>query len=71
MRNSQWQARYLGRFASQLTYEVQPGASDGIRFPHSGPYDDRMGYGRLPLFAQQLASAASTCPRNRRACRPK
>ncbi|CAG2145590.1 hypothetical protein LMG31506_03216 [Cupriavidus yeoncheonensis] len=54
VRNSQWQARYLGRFASQLTYEVQPGASDSIRFPHSGPYDDRMGYGRLPLFAQRL-----------------
>ncbi|CAG9183024.1 hypothetical protein LMG23994_05044 [Cupriavidus pinatubonensis] len=54
VRNSHWQARYLGRFASELTFEVQPGASDRIRFPHSGPYDARMGYGRLPQIAQRL-----------------
>ncbi|KWR74647.1 transglycosylase domain-containing protein [Cupriavidus sp. IDO] len=52
--NSQWQALYLGRFGKQLTFEVQPGASDSIRFPHSGPYDARLGYGRLPLFAERL-----------------
>ncbi|MCY1288298.1 hypothetical protein D9M70_373290 [compost metagenome] len=42
MRNSQWQAHYLGRFTRQLSFEVQPGASDSIRFPHSGPYDARL-----------------------------
>ncbi|WP_439672945.1 transglycosylase domain-containing protein (plasmid) [Cupriavidus necator] len=54
VRNSQWQAYYFGRFTRQLTFEVQPGASDSIRFPHSGPYDARLGYGRLPAFAQRL-----------------
>ncbi|MGX6564754.1 transglycosylase domain-containing protein [Cupriavidus necator] len=54
VRNSQWQARLLGQLNKQLTFEVLPGASDSIRFPHSGPYDARLGYGRLPLFAERL-----------------
>jgi len=54
VRNSQWQARLLGQLNKQLSFEVMPGASDSIRFPHSGPYDARMGYGRLPLFAERL-----------------
>ncbi|WP_432260199.1 transglycosylase domain-containing protein [Cupriavidus sp. TMH.W2] len=54
VRNSQWQAHYLGRFARQLSVAVQPGASDSIRFPHSGPYDVRLGYGRMPDFTERL-----------------
>ncbi|MGY2488798.1 transglycosylase domain-containing protein [Cupriavidus sp. CP313] len=54
VRNSHWQARLIGSLGQRLTFEIQPGASDSIRFPHSGPYDARMGYGQLPRFAQRL-----------------
>ncbi len=54
VRTSQWQARYFSRLARDMTFEVQPGASDSIRFPHSGPYDDRLGYDRLPGMVQRL-----------------
>ncbi|WP_042880310.1 transglycosylase domain-containing protein [Cupriavidus necator] len=54
VRNSHWQARLIGSLGQKLTFEIQPGASDSIRFPHSGPYDARMGYGLLPRFAQRL-----------------
>lgn len=54
VRTSQWQARYLGRLGKSLTFEVQPGRSDSIRFPHSGPYDERLGYERLPEFGERL-----------------
>ncbi|WP_249359731.1 transglycosylase domain-containing protein [Cupriavidus sp. 2SB] len=53
-RTSQWQARYMSRLGSTLTYEIQPGASDSIRYPHSGPYDLRLGYERLGEFGERL-----------------
>jgi membrane peptidoglycan carboxypeptidase len=37
-----------------LTSEVQPGASDSIRFPRSGPYDARLGYGQMPQITERL-----------------
>ncbi|WP_062804569.1 transglycosylase domain-containing protein [Cupriavidus necator] len=52
--NSHLQARLIGSLGQRLTFEILPGASDSIRFPHSGPYDARMGYGQVPLFAQRL-----------------
>lgn len=54
VRTSQWQAHYLGRVTRQLSFDVQSGASDSIRFPHSGPYDARLGYGRMPDFTERL-----------------
>lgn len=54
VRTSQWQARYMSRLGKSLTYELQPGASDSIRYPHSGPYDERLGYERLPEFGERL-----------------
>ncbi|WP_423199526.1 MULTISPECIES: transglycosylase domain-containing protein [unclassified Cupriavidus] len=54
VRTSQWQARYLGRLGKSLTFEIQPGRSDSIRFPHSGPYDERLGYERLPDYLERL-----------------
>ncbi|MBS0341485.1 MAG: transglycosylase domain-containing protein [Proteobacteria bacterium] len=54
VRTSQWQAQWLVQRNAQLGFDVLPGASDSIRFPHSGPYDARMGYGRLPLVIDRL-----------------
>jgi len=44
----------MSRLGKSLTYEVLPGPSDSIRYPHSGPYDERLGYERLGEFGQRL-----------------
>lgn len=53
-RTSQWQARYMSRLGKSLTYEILPGPSDSIRYPHSGPYDLRLGYEKLGEFGERL-----------------
>lgn len=53
-RTSQWQARYMSRLGKSLTFEIEPGPSDSIRFPHSGPYDERLGYERVGQFGERL-----------------
>lgn len=37
-----------------MQYQVAPGASDSIRFPAAGPFDERLGYSALPSFTQRL-----------------
>ncbi len=54
LRDSRWQAHYLAELGRGLTYTVQGGPSDSVRFPHAAPYDDRLGYSRLPAFSQYL-----------------
>ncbi|MGH9559125.1 MAG: transglycosylase domain-containing protein, partial [Bryobacteraceae bacterium] len=40
-----------------MTYRVAPGPSASIAFPHSGPYDERLGYSMLPRFLNQIEGA--------------
>lgn len=54
MRTSRLQARYLSSIASELTYHVEDGPSESIRFPGAGPYDLRYGYTRLPEIIASL-----------------
>jgi len=54
---SRLQSRLLGNIASQLSYTVEPGPSPSIRFPHSGPYDQRLGYDLIPGFVERLVGA--------------
>jgi membrane peptidoglycan carboxypeptidase len=51
---SSLQARYLSRLAKELTYQVEPGPSDAIVFPATGPYDQRLGYAQLPNYIDKL-----------------
>ncbi len=53
---SRLQARYLSRLASQLTWSVEQGPSDRIVFPAKGPYDERLGYTRIPQMTERLRS---------------
>ena len=57
-RSSRLQARALSRLAAELHFEVEPGAAPAIRFPgpDAGPYDQRLGYTRLPGFIERLAA---------------
>jgi membrane peptidoglycan carboxypeptidase len=56
VRTSEWQATIFSEHAQPMRYAVQPGpsASDAIRFPQSGPYDERLGYSSLPDYLTKL-----------------
>ncbi len=53
--SSDIQARYLAKTAAKMTWKVQSGPSDRIRFPQGGPYDQRLGYSELPEYIQRLS----------------
>lgn len=53
---SAWQASYLSDQAIRLNYRILDGASDSIRFPAHGPFDQRMGYTRLPQTIERLGT---------------
>lgn len=55
LEHSRFQARHLSRYAADLTYKLGEGASDSVRFPTHGPFDERMGYVRIPVFTKRLA----------------
>ncbi len=57
LQSSRLQARYLAEYARGITFHVEPGATQAIRFPRYGPYDTRLGYSELPTFLQSLAAA--------------
>ncbi len=53
--SSDIQARYLAKTAAKMTWKVQAGSSERIRFPQDGPYDQRLGYSKLPEYIQRLS----------------
>jgi len=54
LQTSRRQAELLGALASELHFKVEPGRSDAIRFPGSGPYDERLGYRAIPQLVERL-----------------
>ena len=52
--SSTFEARYLTKTAQKMTWRVEPGASDRIKFPDKGPYDVRLGYSKLPAYTKRL-----------------
>ncbi|MGR7920637.1 glycosyl transferase family 51 [Zobellella denitrificans] len=54
MRTSWLQAREISRYAQTLTYSLEPGATQAVRYPSHGPFDQRMGYTRLPELLARL-----------------
>lgn len=54
MEDSAVQSRLFSKLAHNMTYYTDAGPSDGIRFPDAGPYDERLGYARLPGFIHAL-----------------
>ena len=51
---SRVQASELHRWASRLRHDMAEGPSDRIRFPTHGPFDQRLGYTRIPAFTARL-----------------
>ena len=56
MTTSHLQAKLFSRWAGSLTFGVADGASEAIRFPKGGPYDERLGYAGLPGFIESLTA---------------
>ncbi len=54
IRTSELQARLLSFLSRELDFKLEPGPSPNIRFPESGPYDQRLGYVGIPAFIQRL-----------------
>ena len=65
-RTSWLQSELLSRTARSLTFEVQPGPSETIRYPSAGPYDERLGYVELPAFIERLRAQRFTVERQAR-----
>jgi membrane peptidoglycan carboxypeptidase len=49
------QSLFAWQAASDMTFKVEAGKSPSIRFPLSGPYDQRLGYVALPTLIQRLS----------------
>ncbi|MGL4319046.1 MAG: transglycosylase domain-containing protein [Pseudomonas sp.] len=58
LRTAELQAREFSQYATRLTYSLQPGPSEAIRFPADGPFDKRLGYAYLPLLLERLQQRA-------------
>src|SRR4051812_12294089 len=55
MRTSTLQSGPFAWSAAALRYNVEEGPSPSIRFPKPGPFDERLGYSRLPQMLQRLS----------------
>ncbi|WP_240610014.1 transglycosylase domain-containing protein [Billgrantia endophytica] len=69
-RTSHFQAQELSRYASTLRYTLAPGQSDNILFPRHGPFDQRLGYTRLPNIQNRLLASGYDIERQARFSRP-
>ena len=56
MRTSHLEARVFTRLDRGMGFALAPGASESIRFPQAGPYDERLGYAELPGFIASLTA---------------
>lgn len=56
IQTSRLQAEHLTRYAAQLTYQMVDGQDGRVNFPIHGPFDERLGYTRLPAFMGHLDS---------------
>ena len=54
MKTSKLQSQEISRYATTLTYQVEPGPSKQIIFPDDGPFDKRLGYVLLPMMQERL-----------------
>jgi membrane peptidoglycan carboxypeptidase len=56
MRTSRLQSIVFSRIAAGFAWQVNPGPSPEIRFPLHGPYDQRLGYVRIPEWRDKLTA---------------
>jgi membrane peptidoglycan carboxypeptidase len=54
LQTSKLQARYLAEVGKNSSFTLAEGVSPVTRYPHEGPYDQRLGYVDLPQYLQRL-----------------
>ncbi len=62
-RTSYLQSRIFSQLDRGMSFAVGPGPNQTIRFPEWGPYDERLGYARLPSFIASLGAHHFTVER--------
>lgn len=60
LESSRIQAKHFSRGAQEMRFWVAPGPSPAILFPDAGPFDQRLGYARLPVILNRLAARGFT-----------
>src|SRR5437870_1244099 len=55
-RTSYLESRVFRYLDARMSFALAPGPSEAIRFPRNGPYDERLGYTRLPDFINSLTA---------------
>jgi len=53
-RTSFIQSALAVKFTRGFGFGLEPGPNENLRFPRNGPYDERLGYARLPTFIDSL-----------------
>jgi len=66
LKTSRLQSALWRDFSAGATFSVDSGPSNAIRFPQTGPYDERMGYHDLPRFIERLGPHGFTVTRQAR-----
>jgi membrane peptidoglycan carboxypeptidase len=66
LKTSRLQSALWRDFSAGASFSVDAGPSDAIRFPHTGPYDERLGYHDLPRFIERLGPLGYTVTRQAR-----
>ncbi|MBI4527838.1 MAG: penicillin-binding protein [Deltaproteobacteria bacterium] len=56
LKTSHLQARYLAGVGRELSFSIGRGPNPLISFPKEGPYDERLGYTKMPAFLGKLSA---------------
>lgn len=54
MRTSTLQSEWLSWYGARINFAMKAGPNPDIRFPNSGPYNQRLGYSYLPFYIKAL-----------------
>lgn len=57
MQTARLQSEYLPKYAAELNYHLGAGPTTQVRYPVTGPYDQRFGYVELPRLITRLRGA--------------
>jgi len=66
VRTNKLEALFFSRYVQDITWTLQPGASDEIAFPTHGPFDITQGYTLLPVFQERLVENGYTIDKQAR-----
>lgn len=54
MRSSKIQSEWLSWYGRHITFSMGPGPNPAMRYPTTGPYNQRLGYSYMPYFLKAL-----------------